>query len=276
MNDGDKNRDRPGNRARPAEARLRLRDLVGGNGNGGGRPRDEGPPRRIVLAGQAVDYRLFRARRRSIGIEIGLSGVTVRAPRWVPIREIEETLTARDAWVVRSLAEWRARRRDVFPSAWKTGAPILYLGRELALAVLPARKKEIAADLLNLTVLHPDSEDERQIATFVARWLREEAVRLLAPRVAEFAARITSELPTVKLSNARSEWGSCNQHGVIRLNWRLVQLPPELACYIVAHEVAHLVELNHSPRFWTLVETLFPGHANARRTLDDWTALLEA
>jgi len=63
---------------------------------------------------------------------------------------------------------------------------------------------------------------------------------------------------------------------VIRLNWRLVQLPPDLARYIVAHEVAHLVELNHSPRFWSLVETLFPGHAEARRTLDDWTALLEA
>ena len=64
--------------------------------------------------------------------------------------------------------------------------------------------------------------------------------------------------------------------GVIRLNWRLVQLPPDLALYVVAHEVAHLVELNHSPRFWALVETLFPGPRAARRALDDWTALLEA
>ena len=276
MNDGDESRDRRGDRVIPPNARLRLRDIFGGNRDGGGGPRDEGQPRRILLAGQAVDYRLFRARRRSIGIEIGLSGLTVRAPQRVSVREIEETLTARDAWILRSLAEWRARRRDVFPSAWKTGAPLLYLGRELALAVLPARKKEIAADLLNLTVLHPASEDERQIAAFVARWLREEAVRLLTPHVSEFAARVTSELPTVKLSNARSEWGSCNQHGVIRLNWRLVQLPPDLARYIVAHEVAHLVELNHSPRFWSLVEALFPGHAEARRELDDWTALLEA
>ena len=80
----------------------------------------------------------------------------------------------------------------------------------------------------------------------------------------------------MKLSNARSEWGSCNVRGVIRLNWRLVQLPPELADYVVAHEVAHLVELNHSARFWAVVETLFPGHAAARAALDDWTALLEA
>jgi len=259
----------------PARARLRLRDIFGG-GPDTGRPRDEGQTRRIMLSGQDVDYRLIRARRRTIGMQIGLSGLTVRAPRWVSIREIESTLTERDKWIVRSLAEWRARRRDVLPRAWKTGAPILYLGRELTLTVHPARKREIAADLLNLSVLHPAAEDERQVAAFVGRWLRDEALRLLTPHVADFASRVTPEAPTLKLSNARSEWGSCNQHGVIRLNWRLIQLPPDLALYIVAHEVAHLVELNHSPRFWNLVETLFPGHAEARRTLDDWTALLEA
>jgi hypothetical protein len=257
-------------------ARLRLRDLLRGKRRDDERPRDDGQLRSVVLAGERVDYRLVRARRRTIGMQIGLSGLTVRAPRWVPIREIEATLVERDAWVIRSLAEWRARRRDVLPRAWKTGASILYLGCELTLAVHPARKREIAADLLNLSVLHPAADDERQVAAFVGRWLREEALRLLAPRVADFAGRVTTQVPTLKLSNARSEWGSCNQHGVIRLNWRLVQLPPHLAHYIVAHEVAHLVELNHSPRFWSLVEMLFPGHAEARRMLDDWTALLEA
>ena len=88
-------------------------------------------------------------------------------------------------------------------------------------------------------------------------------------------ARIAAGSPPVKLSNARSEWGSCNRKGEIRLSWRLIQLPPELAQYVVAHEVAHLVELNHSPRFWALVETLYPGHAAARRALSAWSMLLE-
>ena len=98
----------------------------------------------------------------------------------------------------------------------------------------------------------------------------------MLPRVAEYAARVTPALPIVKLSNGRSEWGSCDRQGVIRLNWRLIQLPPDLALYIVAHEVAHLIELNHSARFWSLVEGLFPGSSKARDTLDEWTALLEA
>jgi predicted metal-dependent hydrolase len=254
-----------------AGALLRLRDIFGP-----GPARGEARPRHVLIAGRSVEYRLVRARRRSIGMQIDLSGLTVRAPRWVTVREIEATLNERAAWIVRSLDEWRARRRDVLPREWKTGAPILYLGRELALVVHPARQPAISADLLNLTVRHPSPDDERQVAAFVAQWLREEAARMLTPRVAEFAARITPASPVVKLSNARSEWGSCTHKGVIRLNWRLVHLPSHLALYIVAHEVAHLVELNHSSRFWSVVETLFPGHVAARRALDDWTALLEA
>jgi predicted metal-dependent hydrolase len=265
----------PRGRGGRVSLRLRLRDIFGGKPKERP-PRDEGQLRRITLAGHSVDYRLVRARRRSIGMQVGLSGLSVRAPRYVSIREIETALTERDAWILRSLDEWRARRRDVFPRAWKSGAPILYQGRELTLALHPARKRAVAADLINLSVLHPDPADERGVEALVTRWLRDEAVRLLAPRVAETAARVVAAPPTLKLSNARSEWGSCNQHGVIRLSWRLVQLPPELASYVVAHEVAHLVEMNHSKQFWCLVESLHPGHAEARRALDDWTALLEA
>jgi predicted metal-dependent hydrolase len=257
-------------------ARLSLKDILERGRPDRGRPDDDGASRRIRLAGQSVDYRLVRTRRRSIGMQIDLSGLTVRAPRWVPMREIEAALTERGTWILRSLAEWRARRRDVLPREWKNGAPILFRGRELALTVHTARRREITADLLSFIVRHPAAEDEGQVAAFVAGWLREEAERMLAPRVAEYAARITPTRPVVKLSEARSEWGNCNQKGVIRLNWRLVQLPPDLALYIVAHEVAHLVELNHSARFWSLVERLFPGSAAARRALDEWTALLEA
>ena len=162
------------------------------------------------------------------------------------------------------------------PRVWKSGAPILYRGRELALEVFPSRRATVAPDLFHLTVLHPHAHDEREVAELVSKWLKDEAWNLVAPQVIRYAQRITSATPAMRLSNARSEWGSCNARGEIRLNWRLVQLPPALAEYIVAHEVAHLVELNHSSRFWAIVESLMPGHAALRRELEDWTALLAA
>ncbi|HVO89322.1 MAG TPA: SprT family zinc-dependent metalloprotease [Casimicrobiaceae bacterium] len=234
----------------------------------------EGQLRRVVLNDQMVDYRLIRARRRSIGMEVHFEGLTVRAPRWVSLRDIDIALIERATWIVRSLAEWRARKREVMPSRWATGAPIVYRGRELRLALFPARRPVIEADMFNLTIRHPSPQDEPQIESLVAHWLRDQAWALIATRVPDYAQRVGMPQPSVRLSNARSEWGSCNAKGEIRLNWRLVQLPPPLAEYVVAHEVAHIIELNHSPRFWSLVETLLPGHADLRRELEDWTAIL--
>ena len=235
-----------------------------------------GQTREIALRDRRVAYRLIRARRRSIGMDVDLDGLTVRAPRWVALRDVEQALLERTDWILRALDEWQARRREVMPREWKSGAPIVFRGVELALAVHAARHTASVADLFHLTVRHPHAHDERQVAASVGDWLKDQAWTLVATRVGDYVRRIAARAPSVRLSNARSEWGSCNANGEIRLNWRLVQLPPHLAEYVVAHEVAHIVELNHSPRFWALVEALLPGHAALRRELDDWTALLAA
>jgi predicted metal-dependent hydrolase len=235
-----------------------------------------GDHRRIVLQGRLIDYRLTRTRRRSIGMEIGLAGLTVRAPRWVPLREIDATLAARASWILQSLERWRSRRRDVLPLEWTPGATILYRGEPLLLDLHPARDKAIATDLFHFRVRHPTPDDGRAVAHFVGGWLKDETLRAFVPEAGSLADRLGLPPPPVKLSRARSEWGSCTRAGVVRLNWRLVHLPPSLARYVVAHEVAHLAEMNHSARFWAHVEALYPRHAAARRALDDWTAVLEA
>ncbi|HEY3461729.1 MAG TPA: YgjP-like metallopeptidase domain-containing protein, partial [Casimicrobiaceae bacterium] len=195
--------------------------------------------RRVVLNGETVDYRLIRARRRSIGMEVHLDGLTVRAPMRVALREIETALVERAKWILDALAQWRGRRRDVMPREWRTGETIAFRGDTLALALHPARRTGIVADLFHLVVRHPHAYDQLAVAQCVVGWLREQAQALVAPRVMHHVRRIgLRSTPSVRLSNARSEWGSCNASGDIRLNWRLVQLPPALAEYVVAHEVA--------------------------------------
>lgn len=236
---------------------------------------EQGKLRRIALEGVSVEYRLIRSRRQSIGMEIDRRGLVVRAPRWVALREIELALRERATWIGEGLAAWHDRPRDALPTEWRTGAPLLYRGRALTLALFAARRETIAADLVNLTVLHPTPADSTKIGAFVCRWLEQQAIELFAARALEFARRLHAAPPAVRLSNARTQWGSCNERGEIRLHWRLVQLEPPLADYVVAHEVAHLVELNHSPRFWALVERLLPDHREQRRRLDALTPLLD-
>jgi len=99
----------------------------------------------------------------------------------------------------------------------------------------------------------PLSEVERQV--FLQR---------MTARAAHYAALLGLPSPPVRLSNARTQWGACSARGRIRLSWRLAHLEPALADYVVAHEVAHLKELNHSRRFWNLLETLYPDCRSAR------------
>jgi predicted metal-dependent hydrolase len=99
------------------------------------------------------------------------------------------------------------------------------------------------------------------------RALRARAIDWFRGRVEEYCHRLGLSMPEVRLSAARTRWGSCSSRSGIRLHWRLIHLEPALIDYVVAHEVAHLLEMNHSPRFWSVVERLFPGWQDARRRL---------
>jgi len=236
---------------------------------------DDEDVRSIALAGDAIEYRVVRAARRSIAIRVGLGGVTVRVPYRASQRSIEAALREHGAWLQAKLALWHSRRRDIVPSRWRPGAPIAYRGETLALVLSSARRKSIAIGPGTFAIAHPTPAEEGAVATYATAWLRRDALRVLVPAAVDLARRIGAPDPAVKLSSARSRWGSCNAKGEIRLNARLIHLPPELARYVVAHEVAHLVHLDHSPRFWEMVATLHPRHRDARRELAEWAAALD-
>jgi predicted metal-dependent hydrolase len=105
---------------------------------------------------------------------------------------------------------------------------------------------------------------DADIDALIRAWLYEQAARLLAWRLARNARKLGRAPSRFALSDAQTQWGSCTRSGHVRLNWRLVQAPLALIDYVAAHELAHLVHLDHSPRFWAQVAALCPD-ALARR-----------
>ena len=256
---------------KPAGMRAAILRAVGWSDDGG----DTGDFR-IALAAEEVDYRVVRARRRSIGIRIGAGGITVRAPHGASRRAIEAALREHAAWVREKLAVWQSRRRDIVPALWIRGATIAYRGQILSLSLSSARRKQVRVDRAVFSIAHPTPDDEPAVAAYAKAWLRRETLRFVAPDVADLARRIGMPAPSLRLSSARTRWGSCNARGEIRLNAGLVHVPPDLARYVVAHEIAHLVHLDHSPRFWALLGALYERHRGAKRELAQWAAALEA
>lgn len=232
-------------------------------------PMDGARVRRILLGTGQLQYRLRRARRRSIGFVIDDAGLTISAPRWVTLRDIESAIREKERWIRAKLVEWREwRARRKLPSVvFADGGVLPFLGGDVVLRLGRAPDVTLLVETgatREVWVALPADAGEQQIRDAVQAWLQTEARRILGERLALLAERIDSKPKSWTISSARSQWGSCTHDGRIRLNWRLVHFALPVIDYVVAHELAHLKELNHSPRFWRAVAALLPGFETAR------------
>jgi predicted metal-dependent hydrolase len=227
--------------------------------------------RRIHLSEHILDYALLRSKRRSIGFLIDDDGLRITAPRWVTIAEIESAIREKQRWIFNKLNERRERsaRRLQPQMQWRDGATLPYLGTDITLRILAHQSAGIAYDdkIRELTICLPADAVEQQLKDRVQGWLQLEAKRVFAERLPVYAERLDVSYRSFALSSAMTQWGSCTVDGKIRLNWRLIHFSLPLIDYVIAHELAHLREMNHGPRFWATVQSVFPEFQAAKKAL---------
>jgi predicted metal-dependent hydrolase len=226
--------------------------------------------RRLTLNGRTLEYALKRSSRRTIGFSIDGSGLAITAPRWVTLADIETAIAGKERWIFAKLAEWqtRAEQRALPRIDWRDGAQIPYLGKPVQIALASANAALVFdAQATTLALALPAHADAQQIKDRVQGWLQTEAKRVFGERLDYYAQKLGVAYTGYALSSAATRWGSCSSDGRIRLNWRLIHFPLSIIDYVAAHELAHLREMNHSPRFWQTVESIFPEFREARHTL---------
>ncbi len=222
-------------------------------------PEKAGRVRQVQVALGFLSYRLVRARRRTLSLLVEAEGVQVRAPRHATLTDIEAFIREKERWIKKHLA---APRR--VPFVWQAGTRLPWLGRTVTLTL---RHGETGV-WLSEDDLEVGFADGASLRERVLGWMRGQALEFFRDRVAKLSGPHGLRVSSVGLSDARTRWGSCGCNGRILLNWRLMMLPPPLIDYVAAHELAHLCELNHSPRFWDIVALLYPDHRSARRELN--------
>lgn len=234
--------------------------------------------RETTLGGHRVAFEFRRARRRSIGFVVGLEGLTVSAPRWVGYGEVEAALREKGAWILRKLQEQQTRSRHLAQTRvqWRDGTSVPFLG-ETVIVVLDPRVTGAVLNTDSTTLpgvprltLHvglPHTAAPEQLREAVQSWLQRQARRIFEERCAEFARRLGVQVRRLSLSSASTRWGSASADGSIRLNWRLVHFATPVIDYVVAHELAHLREMNHSEAFWAVVRSVVPDYRRARGVL---------
>jgi predicted metal-dependent hydrolase len=240
--------------------------------------------REAVLGDSVVAFQFRRTKRRNIGFLVGPEGLTVSAPKWVPLYEVDAAIEAKSPWILKKLDEAHQRQRRVESARieWKDGATFPFLGEPVIVVLDPRHAfDEVGA------VLHTDHEalpgvaratlhvglsnnaDSAQIRDAVQAWLMRQAKRLFTQRLDHFAPLLAVRWRKLVLSNAGTRWGTAHSDGLIRLNWRLIHFRLPVIDYVVAHELSHLRVMDHSPRFWDTVRTVVPDYAQLRGQLKE-------
>ena len=240
--------------------------------------------REALLDGLAVAFEFKRGKRRTIGFSVGPDGLTVSAPKWVPLYDIDKAVLEKSGWIIKKLHETRARheRLEATRIEWKDGCLLPFLGEQVIVVLDPLHAfGGVGAELKSSThtlpgeplqtlyvgLSHTATAD--QIKDAVQAWLMRQAKRLFTERLNHFAPTLSVQWRKLSLSSAGTRWGSASADGSIRLNWRLIHFKPSVIDYVVVHELSHLRVMDHSPRFWDTVRAVVPDYAQLRNQLKD-------
>lgn len=220
--------------------------------------------RSVSLNGEKLGYTLKRSNaRRTLALTINASGLSVNAPWRLPLTEVERFIEHKADWVRAKLDAVKSVPAPVID--WRDGMLLPYLGGQLHLRLLPhAGMAGVTDQQLWLPVRTGAS-----VQVAVLAWYRRVALIHFQARLRLFLPLLRRPPCSLLVSNARTRWGSCTRAGVVRLNWRLVQAPDPQINYVLAHELAHLAHLDHSPAFWREVARLYPDFAAARSGLHE-------
>lgn len=222
-----------------------------------------------AVAGRELTLRVFenpRARRLTLRIEAGGKGLRITIPPGLPERDVQSFLARHQGWI-----ETRIARLPDQPGV-RAGVKIPVRGVPHLIVHQPGRGTVERADG-NILLVHGDPA---HLPRRVAEYLKREVKRDIEALVARHTEAVGRKAKAIRFKDTRSRWGSCTADGVLSFSWRIGMAPPPVINYLVAHEVAHLIEMNHGPAFWKLCHTLCPDTERCKAWLKRNGSALQA
>ncbi len=225
-----------------------------------------------------IHYTIKRSRRRkkTLCLQVtSLTEITVYAPAWTSESEIRRFIDEKKNWVAKALRTEAERVRHRLPKQFVSGETLYFLGRPYPLDVFFDPLQNLGLSFReNVFYLNcPSDVDMKKF--FTIAWYKKRAGRHLSARVEHWSRIMDLSARGIRITQAKSRWGSCSEKNVLALSFRLMMAPPEVIDYIVVHELAHIAEKNHSSKFWNKVIEIIPDYKNHRRWLREHQHLFE-
>ena len=210
-----------------------------------------------------ADYILIRSKRKTIALHILSNNLEVRAPLKMPKAEIDKSVASRGKWI-----EDKLRQRAKLPALRNSftlgyGDKILYRGNRYQILAM----NNIHANFDGKRFCIPPGLSAEQIKATCVQVYRLLAKTVLTEKALDFAKKMNVKPASVKISNAATSWGSCSSKKSLRFSWRLIMADDDVIDYVVIHELAHIIEMNHSVRFWAIVNYNIPDYKERKMRL---------
>lgn len=216
--------------------------------------------------------KLIRTKRRSISLKISSTGeLIVRAPVNCSYQKINEVVEQKEKWI--KLHQSRILENKMLNSDIISLKKVLFLGYTKNVVFVENLKNlAVTTECFFISTKYKDNLNKQK--KLISNYLIEQASTILTKRVDYFATLMQLSPSSLSLTNSKRLWGSCGQNDDIKLNWRLVMTSPDIIDYVVVHELAHIVEFNHSANFWKIVQSLIPDYKEKRNLLKKGDFLL--
>jgi len=231
----------------------------------------------IAFGPEAVSFTIERTgRRKTVSLSYGADGLRVLAPTEMADDAIVAVVRSKARWILAKKALLDERGGVHAQHEFVSGESFSYLGRRYRLSVVPepsavVTKVSLRGGYLIAPVLPDLAPDLRRLSvrSGLKRWYQDQARIRLPERTRIYAARLGVKTPKVLISSQEKRWASCDKSGALRFNWLLMMAPLGLVDYVVAHELCHLVEMNHSPEFWRQLRIIVPDYEHRERQLSE-------
>ncbi|MDH4248896.1 MAG: M48 family metallopeptidase [Deltaproteobacteria bacterium] len=228
-------------------------------------------PARIVLAEREVAYQIHRSDRKTVILTVDPEqGLVVRCPKRFSRSRLETILRKKARWILDKQAHAQRLQAQREQRVWKQGMMLPFRGNWYPLHLEPGQRGSILRlEAGHLKLISADTggflpPDPGVLRTQLINAYKSIARKDIPSRVQYFQDHLALTPRRVSVREQKRRWGSCSSKGSLNFNWRLVLAPPEVMDYVIVHELCHLRELNHSPRFWAQVGAVLPNYAHCK------------
>lgn len=207
--------------------------------------------------------KISRSRRRTLAIIITAEGkLEVRAPTKLPMWEINKFILKKTNWILKKQSLAIKRSLAIKPKQFIPNEQFLFLGKHYNLTIANCNNIQIE----NSSLILP-KQFLLQAEFHLTNWYKTQAIKIAVDRLNNFASSTGLKYTKLRISNAKTRWGSCNRSGCISINWRLVMSPLEVFDYVIVHELTHTAVRNHSKEFWDQVKMILSDYKLHRQWL---------